>query len=185
MPDNKIYIFAGGKKIAEGVGKALAVDGSMGDALDALKVAADGAAHSVQELRLAVDQIKQREKLQVPEIGLDSIEDTHEWQVETKISKRQLRRIRQMAMGSKPRLPRKLKKAARHTDFNVSNERQMTDFFKDPHNVSFVFEFDYCIKTVPEGYPRTRWVQRLVYVFRRIEARSHRRFVQDVMHNKI
>ncbi len=185
MPDNKIYIFAGGKKIAEGVGKALAVDGSMGDALDAMKVAADGSAHSVQELRLAVDQIKLREKLQVPEIELDSIEDMPELHFQVDISKRKLRRIRQMAMGKKPRLPRKLKKAARHTDFNVSNEMQMADFFKDPHNVSFVFEFDYCIKTVPEGYPRTRWVQRLVHIFRRVEARIHRRFVQDMMQKGI
>ncbi len=114
MPDNKIYIFAGGKKIAEGCGKALAADSAMGDALDALKVAADGTAHSVQELQATIDDIKLREKMQIPELPFPK--ELPELSFRVKISKRQFRKIRQMAMGSKPRLPRKLKKAAKHAD---------------------------------------------------------------------
>ena len=63
MTDNKIYIFAGGRKVAEGCGKALAADSAMGDALDALKVAADGAAHSVEELQATIAERSRCPKL--------------------------------------------------------------------------------------------------------------------------
>lgn len=114
MPDNKIYIFAGGRKVAEGCSKALAADSAMGDALDALKVAADGAAHSVQELQATIDEIKLREKMAIHEIPF--LKELPELSFRVKISRRRMRRWRLQLMGSKPRLPRKLKKAAKHAD---------------------------------------------------------------------
>lgn len=130
MADNKIYIFAGGRKVAEGCGKALAADSAMGDALDALKVAADGTAHSVEDLQATIDEIK-------------------------------LRRLRQMAMGKKPRLPRKLKKAAKHADFE--NLR---------------------VRTNPAGYPRTKWVLQVAKVVRSIITRQHRWFIKQQLHQQ-
>ena len=50
-----------------------------------------------------MDYLNLREKMQVPELSF-----------KVKMSKRRLRKIHQMAIGKKPRLPRKLKKAARH-----------------------------------------------------------------------
>lgn len=161
MPDNKIYIFAGGRKVAEGCGKALAADSAMGDALDALKVAADGTAHSVQDLQATIDDIKLRRKMQAPEIKFAIIEDTHEWEVEMNISKCRMRRLRQMAMGKKPRLPRKLKKAARHADFE--NQR---------------------VRTNPAGYPRTKWVLQVAKVVRSIITRQHRRVIKQLLHQQ-
>ena len=184
MPDNKIYIFAGGKKIAEGCGKALAADSAMGDALDALKVAADGTAHSVQELQATIDEIKLRRKMQVPEIKFATIEDTHEWEVEMKISKRRLRRLRQMAMGKKPRLPRKLKKAARHADFDVMDPQFKTDALSDRDAVNFTIEYDMRVRIHPTSYPRTKWVHRLTRIVRRMMARQHRRFIQHQLHQQ-
>ena len=126
MADNKIYIFAGGRKVAEGCGKALATDSAMG-CIDPLKVAADGTAHSVQELQATIDDIN-------------------------------LRRLRQMAMGKKPRLPRKLKKAAKHSDFENLLDR-----------------------TKPAGYPRTKWVRRLTNIVHRIMLSGHRRFIKRLL----
>ena len=162
MP-RKIYIFAGARKVADGCGKALAADSAMGDALDALKVAADGTAHSVQELQATIDEIKLRRKMQVPEIKFATIEDTHEWEVEMKISKCRLRRLRQMAMGKKPRLPRKLKKAAKHADFDV---------------------YDLRVRTNPAGYPRTKWVLQVAKVVLSIITRQHRRFIRQQQHQQ-
>jgi hypothetical protein len=95
--------------------------------IDPLKVAADGTAHSVQELQVTIDDIS-------------------------------LRRLRQMAMGKKPHLPRKLKKAAKHADFENLLDR-----------------------TKPAGYPRTKWVRRLTDIVHRIMLRGHRRFIKRLL----
>lgn len=184
MPDNKIYIFAGGRKVAEGCGKALAADSAMGDALDALKVAADGAAHSVQNLQATIDEIKLRRKKQVPEIKFATIEDTHEWEVEMKISKRRWRRLRQMAMGKKPRLPRKLKKAAKHADFDVFDLLSKIDAQQDSENVNVTVEYNLRVRTNPAGYPRTKWVLQVAKVVRSIITRQHRRFIKQQLHQQ-
>ena len=113
----------------------------------------------------------------MPEIKFATIEDTHEWEVEMKISKCQLRRLRQMAMGKKTRLPRKLKKAARHADFDVFDPQMQTDALSDRDRVNFTIENDLRVRIHPEGYPRTKWVQRLTRIVHRIMVRQHRRFM--------
>lgn len=184
MPDNKIYIFAGGKKIAEGCGKVLVADSAMGNALDALKVAADGAAHSVEELQATIDEIKLRRKMQVPEIKFATIEDTHEWKVETRISKRQFCKILQMAMEKKPRLPRKLKKAAKHADFDMFDLNNKIDAQQDSGNVNVTVEYNLRVRTNPAGYPRTKWVLQAAKVVRSIITRQHRRFIKQQLHQQ-
>ena len=149
MADNKIYIFAGGRKVAEGCGKALATDSAMG-CIDPLKVAADGTAHSVQELQATIDDIN-------------------------------LRRLRQMAMGKKPRLPRKLKKAAKHADFDVFDLNNKIDAQQDGGNVNATIEYNQFVRTKPAGYPRTKWVRRLTNIVHRIMLSGHRRFIKRLL----
>ena len=112
MADHKIYIFAGGHKVAEGKGEVMAADGSLGSAFDTLKAKTDIAAKSMQEMMDAYNSIKLREKMTTPEVLFPK--EIPELSFNVKISKRRMRRLRQMAMGKKSRLPRKLKKAARH-----------------------------------------------------------------------
>ena len=147
-----------GHKIAEGKGLVLPSDkpGAINS-----KPWGDANADPLQQMQNALDDFKLREKMQVPEIKFATIEDTHEWEVEMKISKRRLRRLRQMAMGKKPRLPRKLKKAARHADFD--NLR---------------------VRTNPAGYPRTKWVLQVAKVVLSIITRQHRRFIQHQLHQQ-
>jgi hypothetical protein len=147
MADNKIYIFAGGRKVAEGCGKALTADSAMG-CIDPLKVAADGTAHSVQELQVTIDDIS-------------------------------LRRLRQMAMGKKPHLPRKLKKAAKHADFDVFDLNNKIDAQQDGENVNATIEYNQLVRTKPAGYPRTKWVRRLSNIVHRIMLRQYRRFMYN------
>lgn len=111
MPDNKIYIFAGGHKIAEGKGLVLPSDkpGAINS-----KPWGDANADPLQQMQKTLDDFKLREKMQVPEIPFPK--ELPELSFRVKISKRRMRRLRQMAMGKKPRLPRKLKKAAKHAD---------------------------------------------------------------------
>ncbi len=182
MPDNKIYIFAGGRKVAEGCGKALAADSAMSDALDALKVAADGTAHSVEELQATIDEIKLREKMAIPELPYPKEAPVLSFKV--KISKRRLRKIRQMAIWKKPRLPRKLKKAARHADFDMMDPLFKTDALSDRDAVNFTIEYDMRVRIHPASYPRTKWVQRLTRIVRRLMARQHRRFIQHQLHQQ-
>ena len=118
MP-NKIYIFAGGHKIAEGKGKVMVADGSLGSAFDTLKAKTGIAAKSMQEMADAYNSIKLREKMTVPEVPFPK--EIPELSFRVKISKRHMRRLRQMAMGKKPRLPRKLKKALRKQITNLLN----------------------------------------------------------------
>ena len=106
-----------------------------------------------------LDILNLREKMQVPEIPFPK--EMPELSFRVKISKCRLRRLRQMAMGKKPRLPRKLKKAAKHADFD--NMR---------------------VRIHPTSYPRTKWVQRLTRIVRRMMARQHRRFIQHQLHQQ-
>lgn len=81
----------------------------------------------------------------------------------------------------KPRLPRKLKKAARHVDFNVCDMQQMADVATDEKNVIMRLDVDYRVVMRPVGYPRNRSVQRLVRLFRRKLGQAHRRAVADTL----
>ena len=119
MADHKIYIFAGGQKVAEGEGEVMAADGSLGSAFDTLKAKTGIAAKSMQEMVDAYNSIKLREKMAMPEVPFPK--EIPELSFRVKISKRRMRRLRQMAMGKKSRLPRKLKKALRKQITNISN----------------------------------------------------------------
>ena len=81
----------------------------------------------------------------------------------------------------KPRLPRKLKKAARHVDFNVCDMQQMADVATDEKNVIMRLDVDYRVVMRPVDYPCTRSVQRLVRLFRRKLGQAHRLAVADTL----
>lgn len=173
MP-NKIYLFAGGHKIAEGEGEVMAADGSLGSAFDTLKAKTGIAAKSMQEMADAYNSIKLREKMTVPEVPFPK--EIPELSFRVKISKRRLRRLRQQ-LKSKSRLPRKLKKAARHADFDVFDPQMQTDALSDRDRMNFTIEYDLRARIHPEGYPRTKWVRRLTNIVHRIMIRQHRRFM--------
>ena len=175
MADHKIYIFAGGHKIAEGKGEVMAADGSLGSAFDTLKAKTGIAAKSMQEMVDAYNSIKLREKMAMPEVPFPK--EIPELSFRVKISKRRMRRLRQMAMGKKSRLPRKLKKAARHADFDVFDPQMQTDALSDRDRMNFTIEYDLRARIHPEGYPRTKWVRRLTNIVHRIMVRQHRRFM--------
>jgi hypothetical protein len=81
----------------------------------------------------------------------------------------------------KQRLPRKLKKAARHVDFNVCDMQQMTDVSTDPNNVVMKLDVDYRVVMHPVGYPKTRSVRRLIALWRRKIGQAHRQAVRDML----
>lgn len=114
-----------------------------------------------------MDYLNLREKMQVPELPF-----------KVKISKRRLRKIRQMAIWKKPRLPRKLKKAARHADFDMMDPQFKTDALSDSGAVNCMIEYYMRVRIHPASYPRTKWVQRLTRIVRRMMARQHR---QNIM----
>lgn len=118
MADHKIYIFAGGHKIAEGKGEVMAADGSLGSAFDTLKAKTGIAAKSMQEMVDAYNSIKLREKMTEPVVPF--LKEIPELSFNVKISKRRLRRLRQQ-LKFKSRLPRKLKKALRKQITNLAN----------------------------------------------------------------
>lgn len=102
MNKGKIYIFAGNHAIAEGEGK-IQPDGKFVSATrpeewgkpdaDPMKTVID-----------ALDDMKVRQKMEVPEITCQMM-----------LSKAGWRRLRRQVMGKKQRLPRKMKKAITHT----------------------------------------------------------------------
>lgn len=81
----------------------------------------------------------------------------------------------------KQRLPRRLKKASRHVDFEVCDMQPMADVSADEKNVIMRLDVDYRVVMRPAGYPRTRQVQRLVALFRRKLGQAHRRAVADML----
>ena len=182
MADHKIYIFAGGHKIAEGKGLVLPSDkpGAINS-----KPWGDANADPMQQMQNALDDFRLREKMQMPEFHFAPKEDTHEWHVEAnvKISKRRMRRLRQQ-LKFKSRLPRKLKKAARHADYDVMDPQFKTDALSDRYAVNFTIEYDMRVRIHPASYPRTKWVQRLTRIVRRMMARQHRRFIQHQLHQQ-
>lgn len=110
MP-RKIYLFAGGHKIAEGKGLVLPSDkpGAINS-----KPWGDANADPLQQMQKTLDDFKLREKMAIPEIPFPK--ELPELSFRVKISRRRMRRWRLQLMVSKPRLPRKLKKAAKHAD---------------------------------------------------------------------
>lgn len=178
MP-RKIYLFAGGHKIAEGKGLVLPSDkpGAINS-----KPWGDANADPLQQMQKTLDDFKLREKMTIPELPFPK--EAPELSFRVKIFKRGLRRLRQMAMGKKPRLPRKLKKAARHANFDVMDPQFKTDALSDRDAVNFTIEYDMSVRIHPASYPRTKWVQRLTRIVRRIMARQHRRFIQHQLHQQ-
>ena len=145
-----------GQKIAEGKGLVLPSDkpGAINS-----KPWGDANADPLQQMQKTLDDFKLREKMAIPEIPFPK--EMPELSFRVKISKCRLRRLRQMAMGKKPRLPRKLKKAAKHADFD--NLR---------------------VRTNPAGYPRTKWVLQVAKVVLSIITRQHRRFIKQQLHQQ-
>ena len=129
-----------------------------------------------------MDVLNLREKMTIPELPFPK--EAPELSFKVKISKRRLRKIRQMAIWKKPRLPRKLKKAARHADFDVMDPQFKTDALSDRDAVNFTIEYDMRVRIHPASYPRTKWVQRLTRIVRRMMARQHRRFIQHQLHQQ-
>lgn len=128
MP-NKIYIFTGGQKVAEGKGLVMP-----------------------------------SEKMTVPEVPFPK--EIPELSFRVKISKRRLRRLRQQ-LKVKSRLPRKLKKAARHLKLDEYDVKPIVNKSTDT--------------VKPAGYPRTKWVQRLIHRWLREMNQMHKRFVKRAM----
>lgn len=124
-----------------------------------------------------LDYLNLREKMTIPP-------KAPELSFKIKISKRRLRKIRQMAIWKKPRLPRKLKKAARHADFDMMNPQFKTDALSDRDAVNFTIEYDMRVHIHPASYPRTKWVHRLASIVRRMMVRQHRRFIQHQLHQQ-
>ena len=81
----------------------------------------------------------------------------------------------------KQRLPRRLKKASRHVDFEVCDMQPMADVSADEKDVTVRLDVDYRVRMRPAGYPRTRQVQRLVALFLRKLGQAHRRAVSDML----
>ena len=129
-----------------------------------------------------MDVLNLREKMTIPELPFPTKAPVLSFKV--KISKRRLRKIRQMAILKKPRLPRKLKKAARHTDFDVMDPQFKTDALSNRDAVNFTIEYDMRVRIHPASYPRTKWVQRLTRIVRRMMARQHRSFIQHQLHQQ-
>ena len=177
MP-SKIYIFAGGHKIAEGEGEVMAADGSLGSAFDTLKAKTGIAAKSMQEMADAYNSIKLREKMTVPEVPFPK--EIPELSFRVKISKRRLRRLRQQ-LKFKSRLPRKLKKAARHLKLDEYDVKPIVNKSTDTVKVTLEMDITHCLHTRPAGYPRTKWVQRLIHRWLREMNQMHKRFVKRAM----
>ena len=175
MP-RKIYLFAGGHKIAEGKGLVLPSDkpGAINS-----KPWGDANADPLQQMQKTLDDFKLREKMQMPEVSFPK--EIPELSFRVKISKCRLRRLRQMAMGKKPHLPRKLKKAAKHADFDVFDLNNKIDVQQDSENVNATVEYNQRVRTKPAGYPRTKWVRRLTNIVHRIMLRQHRRFMYHLL----
>lgn len=87
------------------------------------------------------------------------------------------RQRRRQLLGKKPRLPRKLKKAAKHTEFKVFDIQPKINPSTDSENVVFDFNIDYSVITNPKRYPRTRSVQKLIRIFLRKMAQSHYNYI--------
>lgn len=149
MP-SKIYIFAGGQKVAEGKGEVMAAD---------------------------LDSLNLREKITVPEVPFPK--EIPELSFRVKISKRRMRRLRQQ-LKFKSRLPRKLKKAARHLKLDEYDVKPIVN--KSTHGESHLrVGFTLRLHTRPAGYPRTKWVQRLIHRWLREMNQMHKRFVKRAM----
>lgn len=129
-----------------------------------------------------LDYLNLREKMTIPELPLPTKAPDLSFKI--KISKRRLRKIRPRAIWKKPRLPRKLKKAARHADFDMMDPLFKTDALSDRDAVSFTIEYDMRVRIHPASYPRTKWVHRLTRIVRRMMARQHRRFIQHQLNQQ-
>ena len=122
-----------------------------------------------------LDILNLREKMTIPEIPFPK--ELPELSFRVKISRRRMRRWRRQLMGSKPRLPRKLKKAAKHADFDVFDLNNKIDAQQDSKKVNATVEYNLRVRTNPAGYPRTKWVRRLTNIVHRIMLCQYRRFM--------
>jgi len=174
MP-SKIYIFAGGHKVAEGKGLILPSDKPC--AINS-KPWGDANADPMQQMQNALDDFRLREKMTVPEVPFPK--EIPDLSFRVKISKRRLRRLRQQ-LKFKSRLPRKLKKAARHLKLDEYDVKPIVNKSTDTVKVTLEMDITHRLHTYPAGYPCTKWVQRLIHRWLREMNQMHKRFVKRAM----
>lgn len=165
---SKIYIFAGDHKVAEGEGK-IEYNGKLSSA-PVPEAWGREDADPMQTMIDAVDSLNLRKKMEMPELTFN-----------VKMSKAEMRRMRRQFMGKKPRLPRKLKKAERHAEFEVFDMKPMVNSSTDPKNVTMQLDIDYRLAIHPAGYPRTKWVHRLVNLWKRKIGQAHRQAIKEML----
>ena len=159
---SKIYIFAGGHKVAEGSG-TIEPNGKFSSA-PAPETWGKEDADPMQNVKDALADIP---VFKFPKVA-------PKLTFNLKIPKKNVSRFIRKYMGGKNRLPRKLKKAARHTEFDVFDMSPMVNSSTDPKNVIMQMYVDYRLTIRPASYPRTRWVQRLVNLWKReMEGKKH------------
>ena len=96
-----------------------------------------------------------------------------------KMNKKRLRKVMRTFNVKKARLPRKLKKAARHADFRVFDLQTKNAAHPTSHMVSFTIEYDLRVGITPAGYPRTRSIIRLAKLVRRELNKNYQKFIQN------
>ena len=163
---NKMYIFAGGHMVAAGEGK-IDFDGKVCSAPSPEAWGREDA-DPMQDLRLAADKMNARQKMEWPELTFS-----------VKMNKKRLRKAMRTFNVKKTRLPRKLKKAARHADFRVFNLQTKNVTHPISHTVHLTMEYDLCVGITPVGYPRTRSISRLAKLVRRELAKNYQKFIQN------
>ena len=162
---NKMYIFAGGHMVAAGEGNIVGYSSEM---------------------------VTPSEEMVNIELGEKWEQPTHEKEEKQgfsascscriekdSIGKHKWWRVRRQLIGKKARLPRKLKKAARHADFRVFDLQTKNAAHPTSHMVSFTIEYDLRVCITPAGYPRTRSIIRLAKLFRRELNKNYQKFIQN------
>ena len=164
---NKMYIFAGSHKIAEGNGM-IEPDGRL-SAAPAPKAWGRADADPMQDVVDAVDKMNVRQKMWVPEVTFSV----------KKVSKKVRRLMHRY--NRPPRLPRKLKKAARHAEFKVFNLDVKSNVPLQPSStdVRLTINYDLRVCITPAGYPRTRSVQRLATLVNHKIALHYQQFIME------
>lgn len=163
---NKMYIFAGSHMVAAGEGK-IDFDGKIGSAPSPEAWGREDA-DPMQDMLDAADKMNARLNTEWPELTFS-----------VKMNKKKLRKAMRTFNVKKTRLPRKLKKAARHADFTVFDLQTKNAAHPTSHMVSFTIEYDLRVCITPAGYPRTRSIIRLAKLVRRELNKNYQKFIQN------
>ena len=163
---NKVYIFAGGHKVAAGEGK-IECDGRL-SAAPSPEVWGREDANPMQDMLDTIDNVNVRQKMEMPELTFN-----------VKIDKKKLRKAMRTFNVKKTRLPRKLKKAARHAHFDIYDMTSKITTKTDGDNINFTIEYDLVPRTIPANYPRTRSISRLAKLVRREMHKNYQKFIQN------